>query len=390
MRRRGSSCAQPSQSFTRTASCVTLISAPFRGCIRRDWTAAIEDKGDLIAYVLESRGLDPASAACGATADTTSSRPGGTRSRPSARFGAMAARGNCAPPALRRCARRREKFPRPSRRLPSKKSCDGRPRVTESASRPRPDPGASAPTPAPPRAEARPSELSAHGLVWTDDYAWIRAANWREVLGDPNRLPQDIRALLTAENAYAGATLAPMLALKEEIVREMRSRIEEDDSEPPQVDGPWAYYWRFRRGGQHRIYCRRPRGGGGETVLIDGDARARGHAFFQLAAARHSPDHAKFAWSSDDLGSEMHVIAVERRGARAGPRRPRRRRDRRHRLDRRFAGVFVCRAGREPSTAPRAAASAWNARRARTSKSSARPTPPGSSRSSRPGSAARR
>ena len=84
----------------------------------------------------------------------------------------------------------------------------------------------------------------------------------------------------------------------------MRARLKEDDSEPPQVDGPWAYYSRFRRGGQRRIYCRKPREGGPETVLIDGDARAEGKAFFHLAAARHSPDHSKFAWSSDDLGSE--------------------------------------------------------------------------------------
>ena len=56
--------------------------------------------------------------------------------------------------------------------------------------------------------------------------------------------------------------------------------------------------------------CRKPREGGAETVLIDGDARAEGKAFFHLAGARHSPDHSKLAWSSDDLGSEMLTIAV--------------------------------------------------------------------------------
>ena len=177
-------------------------------------------------------------------------------------------------------------------------------------SKPLPEASAKAPPPAPPRAEVRPSRLSAHGLTWTDDYAWIRAENWRDVLRDPSRLPKDIRALLEAENAYADALLAPTLALQAQLVREMRARLKEDDSEPPQVDGPWAYYSRFRRGAQHRAYCRRPRGGGKETVLIDGAARARGKTFFRLAAARHSPDHAKFAWSSDDLGAEMHVIAV--------------------------------------------------------------------------------
>ena len=126
----------------------------------------------------------------------------------------------------------------------------------------------------------------------------------------PGLLPCDIRALLEAENAYADALLAPTTELQAELVREMRARLKEDDSDPPQVDGPWAYYSRYRHGGQHRIYCRRPRDGGEETVLIDGDARAEGKAFFHLAAASHSPDHAKFAWSADDLGSEILTISV--------------------------------------------------------------------------------
>jgi oligopeptidase B len=150
----------------------------------------------------------------------------------------------------------------------------------------------------------------AHGVAWTDDYAWIRADNWREVLRDPSQLPHDIRALLKAENAYSDALLAPTLELQKELWREMRARLKEDDGEPPQVDGPWSYYSRYRHGGQHRIYCRMPREGGVETVLIDGDARAEGKSFFHLAGARHSPDHSKIAWSSDDLGSEILTIGV--------------------------------------------------------------------------------
>jgi oligopeptidase B len=179
-------------------------------------------------------------------------------------------------------------------------------RTSKSLADPRPDAAGSAP----PRAEIRPTGLSAHGLAWADDYAWIRAENWREILSDPGRLPPDIRAHLEAENAYADALLAPTAGLQQELAREMRARLVEDDSEPAQVDGPWAYYSRFRRGGQHRIYCRRPRNGGKETVLIDGDARAEGKTFFHLGAGRYSPDHAKFAWSSDDVGSEMYVVAV--------------------------------------------------------------------------------
>ena len=162
----------------------------------------------------------------------------------------------------------------------------------------------------PPRADVRPSRRTAHGVELTDEYAWIRAENWQEVLRDPGSLPADIRALLDAENAYAEAALAPTAALQAELAREMRARLKEDDREAPQVDGPWAYYSRYRLGGQHRIYCRTPREGGPETVLIDGDARAEGKPFYRCAAASHSPDHAKFVWAFDELGSEMLTIRV--------------------------------------------------------------------------------
>ena len=237
--------------------------------------------------------------------------------------------------------------------------------MTDARSRPIGGTGREAPIPAPPRAEVRPTRLSAHGFAWADDYAWIRADNWREVLRDPSELPRDIRALLEAENAYADALLAPTLALQKELKREMRARLKEDDSEPPQVDGPWAYYSRFRHGGQHRIYCRKPREGGAETVLIDGDARAEGKAFFQLAGARHSPDHSKFAWSSDDLGSENSHHRGSRHQPRRGSRRPCGQCDRRHRLDARFQRLFLRRAGREPSSLPGDAASARDPARRR-------------------------
>ncbi len=162
----------------------------------------------------------------------------------------------------------------------------------------------------PPRAARRPVEKSAHGASWTDEYAWLRAENWQEVLRDPGALAPDIRALLEKENAYAEAVLAPTAGLQKTLVAEMRARIQEDDSQPPQADGPWAYYSRFRPGGQHRIFCRRPRDGGDETILLDGDALAAGKVFFSLAAARHAPDHAKLAWAADDLGSELLTIRV--------------------------------------------------------------------------------
>ena len=163
---------------------------------------------------------------------------------------------------------------------------------------------------APPIARKQPEPRSAHGVRWVDDYAWIKADNWREVLREPSALPAAIRELLESENAYAEQVLGPAKPLQRSLVREMRARLKEDDSEVPQPDGPFAYYARFRPGGQHRIFCRKPREGGKEAILLDGDARAAGKSFFQFLDARHSPDHRKVAWSADEKGSEIFTIFV--------------------------------------------------------------------------------
>ncbi len=165
-----------------------------------------------------------------------------------------------------------------------------------------------APAPAP--IPALPVSQTVHGVTVTDDYAWIRADNWREVLQDPAKLPAEIRDLLARENAYAESVMAPTAALQKALVAEMRDRMEEEEAEVPVPDGPFSYYSRYREGGQHELVCRIPRGGGAEQVMLDGDALSEGLDFFELGDAAPSDDHALLAWSVDDKGSELHTIKV--------------------------------------------------------------------------------
>ncbi len=65
-----------------------------------------------------------------------------------------------------------------------------------------------------------------------------------------------------------------------------------------------------QEGGQHPIFCRALRTRGAEEILLDGDAEGAGKIFFDIAEARHSPDHSKLAWSADDNGSELNAIRV--------------------------------------------------------------------------------
>ena len=166
-----------------------------------------------------------------------------------------------------------------------------------------------------PQAEKRPTRSTWHGVTLTDDFAWLKAANWQEVMREPRALDPAIRAYLEAENAYAEAALADTAALQDALFHEMKGRIKEDDSSVPSADGDYAYYARFRQGGQHPLICRERRAGGDEEVLIDGDALAHGKAFFDLGSSRHSPDHTMLAWSADEAGSEFFTLRVRDLGS---------------------------------------------------------------------------
>ena len=164
--------------------------------------------------------------------------------------------------------------------------------------------------PAAPHAPKRPVSVTHHGITLTDDYGWLRAENWQEVMRNPEVLDPAIRAHLEAENAFTEAALASTNDLQAQLFKEMKGRIKEDDSSVPSNDGPWAYASSFVTGGQYPRVIRRPRDGGPETILIDGNAEADGKAYWQMGAVAHSPDHRYLAYAVDDKGSELFTIRV--------------------------------------------------------------------------------
>jgi oligopeptidase B len=161
-----------------------------------------------------------------------------------------------------------------------------------------------------PLAPRRPHSFTHHGVTIVDDYAWLKDARWQEVLRDPSLLDADIRAYLEAENAYTEAVLGETDALQTKLVAEMRGRIKEDDSSVPSPDGPFAYFQKYREGGQHEMIGRSRRDGSDTRLLIDGDALAAQSSYFRLGGARHSWDHRLEAWSADFNGSEYFSMRV--------------------------------------------------------------------------------
>jgi len=155
---------------------------------------------------------------------------------------------------------------------------------------------------APPRAPRRPHVRELHGERFEDPWFWLRERD------DP-----EVRACLEAENAWADAWMAPAAALRERLYREMVGRIREDDESCPYPKGDWLYYSRTEAGRQHRIHCRRPRGGeGGEQVLLDLNELGRDVGYIALGELEISDDGRRMAYSLDTTGFRDHTLhAVE-------------------------------------------------------------------------------
>jgi oligopeptidase B len=166
--------------------------------------------------------------------------------------------------------------------------------------------------PKPPVAPKHPLRLTLHGETRDDPYAWLKDPNWQAVMRDPALLDPEIRAYLEAENAYTETVMAPEATLQAALFQEMKGRIKLDDATVPAPDGDYAYYTRYRSGGQHPVFCRR-RGleAGGEQVLLDGDREAEGTSYFRIGDCQQSPDHSRIAYSVDTSGSEYHRLLVK-------------------------------------------------------------------------------
>ena len=163
--------------------------------------------------------------------------------------------------------------------------------------------------PHPPAADIRPQRRVYHGHELLDEYAWLRAPNWREALRDPSLLPPDIFAHLKAEAAYAAWHFDGMSDLQARIAEELRRNAETPWSAPLAPYGPYLYGARYGDG-EHPLIVRADRSGANETIILDCNALAAGKSFFKLLSWRVSPDHRHLAYVVDVTGAELGQVRV--------------------------------------------------------------------------------
>jgi oligopeptidase B len=159
--------------------------------------------------------------------------------------------------------------------------------------------------PQPPVAATKPHTVTAHGESWDDPYAWLRDPAY------PKVADAEILAYLKAENDYAEAVQSAAPDARPGLFDEMKARIVEDDAQAPYRYRGSYYYWRFEKGAQHRIHCRRASPDEPEEILLDVNHAAALHSFYQVSTVRVSPDETLLAYAEDTDGSERYTLRLK-------------------------------------------------------------------------------
>ena len=136
-----------------------------------------------------------------------------------------------------------------------------------------------------------------------DPWFWLR---------DDARSDPEVLGYLRAEAAYTDTMFAPVQGQIDAIYNEIVARLKQDDSSVPlRYRGYW-YQSRFVTGAQYPLIVRWPDAAGAtETVLLDLNALASGHPFFQLGGYEVSPDNALLAYTEDAVGRRQYRLRVK-------------------------------------------------------------------------------
>ena len=140
-----------------------------------------------------------------------------------------------------------------------------------------------------------------HGVERSDPYYWLRERDNREVLD-----------YLKAENAYTEVAMEDTKELQEDLFREIKGRIKQDDDTYPVRWKNYLYYSRYTEGSEYPRYFRSRTGTSEESgrIIFDVPELAKGHRFYDFDQGEVSPDENLIAFSVDTTGRRIRTLQV--------------------------------------------------------------------------------
>lgn len=145
--------------------------------------------------------------------------------------------------------------------------------------------------------------MTIHNHQRVDNYYWMR---------DDQRSDETILAHLNAENNYADAMLADQKPLQEALFQELKARIVKDDNTVPAKDG--KYWYQSEINGEQEFsnfYRATSFTGENKTLLLDVNARAKDHDFYDLGDVAISPNDQLMSISEDTDSRRIYTICFK-------------------------------------------------------------------------------
>jgi oligopeptidase B len=154
----------------------------------------------------------------------------------------------------------------------------------------------------PPIAPKRPFSIEKHGHIRVDPYYWLGDRESAEVLDH-----------LHKEKAYYEVATASQQELKEQLYREIRSRIKEEDESLPIFKYGYWYESRFKEGLEYPIHVRYISEEQKEKadVLFDVNQMAKGYDYYDLRGVRVSFNNRFALFAEDTVSRRQYTIKIK-------------------------------------------------------------------------------
>lgn len=154
----------------------------------------------------------------------------------------------------------------------------------------------------PPQHQKIPQVMTLHGDTRIDPYFWMK-----------NRDSEPVLKALKAENDYYESLTQPFKVQREELFKEIKARVKEDDATVPYLEGNYWYYSRYETGKNYPIYCRKLNGPSNipskkEEVILDVNELAKNQKYTSVGGLDSAPSEKVVAYSVDFVGRRFYDI----------------------------------------------------------------------------------
>jgi oligopeptidase B len=114
---------------------------------------------------------------------------------------------------------------------------------------------------------------------------------------------------LKAENSYLDTMMAGSKKFREDLFKELKRRIKEQDESVPYNDNGYWYYTRFETGKDYPVYCRKKENlDATEEIIHDANKAAEGKGYYNAAGLEVSDNNEMMAIGEDDVSRGLYNL----------------------------------------------------------------------------------